>query len=97
MRSIVVVEDKPANLEILWIDFHDQFLEVRLSFWIHPDHFRPIKEWLRRQKLEVLKFIRKIGSAQQKHQGYPIVESVLNRFSIHLFVRRDVEVYGLAI
>src|SRR5215510_3276094 len=97
MRSIVVVEYEPADLKILRIDFHDQFLELRLSFRGHSNHFRPIKEWLRIEKLEVLKFIREVGSTQQKHQGYPIIESVLHRFSIHLLVRRDVEVYGLAI
>src|SRR5215471_1156995 len=97
MRSIIVVEYEPADLKILRIDFHDQFLEIRLSFRSHSNHFRPIKKWLRIEKFEVLKFIREIGSAQQKHQGYPIIESVLHPFSIHLLVRRDVEVYGLAI
>ena len=97
MRSIVVVEYEPADLKILRIDFHDQFLEIRLSFRSHSNHFRPSKEWLRIKKFEVLKFIREVGSAQQKHQGYPIIESVLHRFPIHLLIRRDVEVYGLAI
>src|SRR5262245_48212052 len=97
MRSIIVVEYEAADLKILWIDFHDQFLEIRLSFWIHSNHFRPSKEWCRIEKFEVLKFICEVGSAQQKHQGYPIIESIFHRFSIHLLVRRDVEVYGLAI
>src|SRR4029453_5149914 len=97
MGSIGVVEYEPADLKILRIDFHDQFLEIRLSFRSHSNHFCPSKEWLRIEKFEFFKLLREVGSAQQKHQGYPIIESVLHRFSIHLLVRRDVEVYGLAI
>src|SRR5215475_6034427 len=97
MRSVVVVEYEPADLKALRIDLHFQFLEIRLSFRIHSNHFRPSKEWFLIEKFEVLEFICEVGSAQQKHQGYPIIESVFNRFSIHLLIRRDVEVYGLAI
>src|SRR2546426_6781429 len=35
--SIGVIEQKPPNLEILRVDLHDQFLEIRLSLRTHPN------------------------------------------------------------
>ena len=88
-----MVEDEPANLEILRIDFHEQFLEIRLSLRSHPNDFGSRNERLRGQELEFRKFIAQIGPAHQEHQWYPIIERVLHCFPVHLLIGRHVEIH----